>query len=237
MSGRPGAGPAAREVRRRPDPAALARRLAVYVITDREQAERLPGRSLMDVCRAALRAGAGALQLRGKDWSGRELYEAGLALRRLADETGALLFVDDRVDVARAVGADGVHVGQEDLPARVAREILGPGAIVGVSAASPEEARRAEADGADYVGAGSVWATGSKPDAGAPIGLEGLRAIVAVTRLPVVAIGGVDARRAREARAAGAAGVAVISAVMAAPDPARAVRELLAAGRASPASV
>ncbi|MDI3317618.1 MAG: thiamine phosphate synthase [Bacillota bacterium] len=224
MSGRAPAG----EGRRKPDAATLARRLAVYVITDREQAERQGGRKLLDVCRAALEAGAGTLQLRGKGWSGRELYELGLALRRLTEEAGALFLVDDRVDVAQAVRADGVHVGQDDLPARVARAILGPGAIVGVSAATPEEARRAEADGADYVGAGSVWPTGSKADAGAPIGLEGLRAVVAATRLPVVAIGGVDAGRAREARAAGAAGVAVISAVMAAPDPARAVRELLA---------
>lgn len=229
--------PPARAARRRPDPADLARRLAVYVITDREQAGRLPGRDLLAVCRAALRAGAGALQLRGKDWSGRQLYEVGLALRRLADETGALLFVDDRVDVAQAVGADGVHVGQEDLPARVVRALLGPEAIVGVSAATPEEARQAEADGADYLGVGSVWATGSKADAGEPVGLEGLRAVVAATRLPVVAIGGVDAGRAREARAAGAAGVAVISAVMAAPDPARAVRELLGAGGTGAASV
>ena len=126
--------------------------------------------------------------------------------------------MNDRLDVALACGAAGVHLGQEDLPARLARGIGGPDLVVGVSAATPAEARRAEGDGADYLGVGSVYRTDSKPDAGKPITCAGLARVVAATMLPAVGIGGMRADRVADVLAAGATGVAVISAVCSAGD-------------------
>ena len=128
--------------------------------------------------------------------------------------------------MAVAIDADGVHVGQDDLAAADARRIIGPHKIVGVSAASEEEARKAERDGADYIGAGTVFATASKPDAGAPIGTGGLARIAAAVRIPTVAIGGINAGNAAACIEAGAAGVAVISAVVSADDVSAAARRL-----------
>jgi thiamine-phosphate pyrophosphorylase len=201
------------------------RSLRVYVVTDRRLQA---GRSEVEVVAAAIAGGATAVQLRGKELTGRELVEVGRALRELTRRAGVLFLVNDRVDVALAVDADGAHVGQDDLPAAVARRLLGPGRILGVSAATPEEARAAEAAGADYLGVGSVFATATKADAGAPIGPAGLRAVVGATRLPVVAIGGITADNAVDVMAAGAAGVAVISAVVGAEDVTAAARRLAA---------
>jgi thiamine-phosphate pyrophosphorylase len=201
----------------------LRERLAVYVITDRALAR---GRDEVAIARAALRGGATALQLRGKQQDARPLCELGRALLRATREAGALLIVNDRLDVALAIGADGVHLGQDDLPCAEARRIAGPGLLIGVSAESPRLAAAAERDGADYLGTGSVYATSSKADAGEPIGLAGLAEVVAATRLPVVAIGGIGPANAAACVAAGACGVAVISAVVAAEDPEAAAREL-----------
>lgn len=196
---------------------------ALNVITD-EGLSR--GRSTVDVVRAALAGGATVIQLRDKTGSTRHLIEVGRALRELTRSAGATFIVDDRADVALAVDADGVHVGQDDLPATDARRIVGAGRIVGVSAGSVAEALQAERDGADYIGVGSVFATGSKPDAGAPIGLDGLARIARAVSIPVVAIGGINAGNAADCIAAGASGVAVISAVVGAADVAQAAREL-----------
>ncbi len=150
--------------------------------------------------------------------------------RRLLDETrqaGALLFVNDRVDVALAIGADGAHIGAHDLPIRVARRICPPGFLLGRSVGSPDEAVQAQVEGADYVGLGPIVATPSKTDAGAPIGVEGVRAARSAVTVPIVAIGGVDLTNTAEITAAGADGIAVIRAVVRAPDPAAAARELL----------
>ena len=195
----------------------------LYVITDRRLSR---GRSHLEVARAAIEGGATAIQLRDKEATTRELIEAGLALRELTRERGVAFIVNDRVDVALAVEADGVHVGQDDMPAKLARRLMGPDKIVGVSASSVEEALRAEADGADYVSASPVFATPTKPDAPPPTGLEGLRAIVEAVRIPVVAIGGINEGNVEEVIRAGADGVAVISAVVAAPDIAAAARRL-----------
>ena len=181
------------------------------------------------VAAAALRGGATAIQLRNKAASARDLCAAGAALRAACAERGALFIVNDRLDVALACGADGVHLGQDDLPAALARRIGGPGLVIGVSAASPEEARTAARDGADYLGAGSVHATATKADAGPPIGLAGLRRVVEASPLPVVAIGGIGAGEAPGAVGAGASGVAVARAVVGAPDPAAAAARLRAA--------
>ncbi|MEW8958276.1 MAG: thiamine phosphate synthase [Moorella sp. (in: firmicutes)] len=189
------------------------------------------GRPTLELVRQALAGGATAIQLREKDMPAREMVELGREIRTLTRAAGAAFIVNDRLDVALAVDADGLHIGQEDLPARVARKLLGPGKILGVSTGTVLEARQAVADGADYLGVGSIFATKSKGDAGEPIGLAGLKAIRAAVDVPIVAIGGIDAGNVAEVIAAGADGVAVVSAVIGAPDVAAAVRELLSAVR------
>ncbi|CEP69250.1 Aldolase-type TIM barrel [Moorella glycerini] len=189
------------------------------------------GRPTLELVRQALAGGATAIQLREKDLPAREQVELGREIRQLTRAAGATFIVNDRLDVALAVEADGVHIGQEDLPAKVARELLGPGKILGVSTGTVLEARQAVVDGADYLGVGSIYATRSKEDAGEPIGLAGLKAIRAAVTVPLVAIGGINSNNAAEVIAAGADGVAVVSAVIGAPDVAAAARELLAAVR------
>jgi thiamine-phosphate diphosphorylase len=202
----------------------LARRLALIVITDPSCG---PGRTIVDVAAAALRGGAPSIQLRGKDQPAREQVELARALLAITRPAGALLWVNDRVDVALAAGADGVHLGQDDVPVTAVRRIVPPGFLVGISAETPELARAAERDGADYVGTGPVYATGSKADAGDAIGTGRVTDVAGAVRIPVVGIGGIDAANAGEVVRAGAAGVAVIGAVMRAEDPGAATRALL----------
>jgi thiamine-phosphate pyrophosphorylase len=199
-------------------------RWRLYVITD----ERLGrGRSHLRIAEAAILGGADVLQLRDKEASSGRLYRAALELRKITREAKVPFIVNDRLDVALAADADGVHVGQEDLPASVARRILGAGKILGVSAETVEEAIRAEEDGADYLGVGPVFeARGTKADAGEPVGLELVEQIRRRCRLPIVAIGGINAENARKVREAGADAVAVISAIVAADDIAQAARQL-----------
>jgi thiamine-phosphate pyrophosphorylase len=205
-------------------PLDLAARLSLIVVTD----ERLPpGRALVDVVRAALRAGAPAIQLRDKQHSPRESVDMTRALLAETRAAGALLFVNDRVDVALAAGADGAHVGDDDLPVAAARRIVPPGFLLGRSADTPEIARQAELDGADYVGVGPIYSTATKSDAGDAVGPERIAAVAATIRIPIVGIGGITAANARPIITAGAHGIAVVSAVMAAPDPEAATRELL----------
>ena len=202
------------------------RLLRLQAITDGRVAAA-HGHSLQGVVRELLAAGVRLVQLRDKEADGRRLYEQACQLLALTRPVGALLVIDDRVDVALAAGADGVHVGQDDLPAAEVRRLAGPGLLLGVSCATPEEATRAERDGADYLGVGSVFPTGSKADAGEPIGLPGLQRVVVATRLPVVAIGGITAENAASVMAVGAAGIAVVSALMGASDPLAAARTLM----------
>jgi thiamine-phosphate diphosphorylase len=197
--------------------------LSLYVIVD---PRFTGGRDPIAVARAALLGGATVLQLRDKSASTRVLLATARELVALAHKRGARLIVNDRVDVALAAGADGVHLGPDDLPVSAARGIMGPRALIGFSAGTPDEARDAEAAGADYLGTGAIYATSSKPDAGAPIGVAGLVAVCRATRLPVVAIGGIGQGRAAPCIAAGAAGVAVITAVTQAADVERAARAL-----------
>jgi thiamine-phosphate pyrophosphorylase len=189
-------------------------RLRLYVIPD---AAFGGGRSLLDQAEQALAGGATAIQLRDKTVGGRALYDLALAFKALCRMHGALLFVNDRLDVALAAGADGVHLGQSDLPAAVARPLVPSGFLIGVSASRPEWARAAEADGADYLGVGALYPTGTKGDA-RHIGLDGLRAVRAASRLPLVGIGGIRCEAVGEILAAGADGVAVVSAIVGAPD-------------------
>ena len=200
--------------------------LSLYLVTDRRQTR---GRSLIDTVHAALDGGARAVQLREKDFLGAELLRLATELRDLTVRYGATLFVNDRVDVALAAGADGVHLGQNAIPPLTARRLLGPDRLIGVSTHTSAEVTHAIEAGADFVVFGPVYWTSSKAPFGAPRGLEELASVTACARVPVLAIGGISAERVADVRSAGASGVAVISAIMSAEDPARAARDLLAA--------
>jgi thiamine-phosphate pyrophosphorylase len=200
-------------------------RLRLYLVTD-------GARDVGPVVRAAVAGGVTAVQLRDPTATGRQLREAAAALLDVLAGTGVPLIVDDRLDVALAAGAQGTHLGQHDLPVEDARRLAGPDHLLGWSAA--DEAEMAPLTGwpagtVDYLGVGPVTATPTKPDAGRPIGLDGLARACRLTTLPCVAIGGIDAGNAGDAMAAGAAGVAVVSAICAAADPERAAAELAAA--------
>jgi thiamine-phosphate pyrophosphorylase len=202
--------------------------LSVYLVTD---ARLCAGRGLLETVRESADGGATIVQLRDPDAPARRLVEEARALVALLRPRGIPLIVNDRVDVALAADADGVHVGQKDLSARDARRILGPGRIVGLSVGSLAELAASEADlrFVDYLGTGPVYATATKADAGAAIGIAGFRAVRERTELPVVAIAGIDARLAGEVIAAGADGVAVVSAICGAADPRAATRGIAGA--------
>ena len=204
-------------------PGELASRLLLHVLTDREWSR---GRDMLSVAAAALDGGATVIQLRDKTASTRVLIEEGLALRALTRERGALLIVNDRIDVALAVEADGAHVGQDDMPAGFARRLLGPNRILGVSAATMEEAEEAVAGGADYLGVGPIFPSLGKADAGLPTGVDLLTELAGHFTTPIVAIGGITAENATEVVRAGACGVAVITAIVYAEDITSASRQL-----------
>lgn len=197
----------------------------LYVITDTRIGK---GRSHAEIARLAIAGGAGIIQLRDKVCSRDNLIRVGREIADIAKETGTLFIVNDLPEVALACGADGVHIGQGDLPVTVVRKIAARPFIIGVSVSTPAEAERAVSDGADYLAASPVFPTGSKTDARGFCGLEGIRKIRSVTRLPLVAIGGIGPENARDVIKAGADGIAVISAVVGAPDITVAARELRA---------
>jgi thiamine-phosphate pyrophosphorylase len=197
--------------------------LTLYVITDRGLAH---GRSHLEVAKAAIAGGATVIQLRDKQAEARDLYRAGLDIQAACRSRGVLFIMNDRLDLALAVDADGVHMGQEDLPTPVARRLLGQGKLLGVSAENGAQAAQAERDGADYVAIGPIYeARGSKGDAGPPVGPQAIAEVRRHTRLPVVAIGGIKAHHVPEVLNAGASGIAVISAVVGAPDITAAARD------------
>ncbi|MBI2131902.1 MAG: thiamine phosphate synthase [Candidatus Tectomicrobia bacterium] len=211
----------------------------LIVITDRAILARASGMPLVEAARAAAGGGATLIQLREKEIGGAEFLRLADDLRaalegQLADELRAALegsdcalTVNDRVDVALACGAEGAHLGQEDLPLRRAKAIAGARLGFGVSAGRPEWAAQAAMDGADYIGVGPIYPTGSKVTSRAPLGPEGMRAVLArAGGVPAAAIGGITAENLAPVIAAGARGVAVIGAVMGAPDPGRAAREI-----------
>ena len=206
----------------------------VYLVTD----GGLSGdRSTAEVVRRAIDGGVDVVQLREKGATARHRYELGLELRELTRAADVPLIVNDRIDIAAAVGADGVHLGDDDLPIAVAREQLGPEAIVGRSVSTPDAAREAARAGADYLGVGAVYGTTSKettPEQ-SNIGLDRVRAIRAATELPFVGIGGITPENAADVVAAGADGVAVVSAITGAENPEAATRRLAAAVEDAPA--
>lgn len=187
---------------------------SIYLLTDDAC---LQGRPLLACVEEALGAGVTLLQYRSKYKDGGAMYQEALALKELCDRYHVPLIINDRVDVALAVGAAGVHVGQDDLPCRVVRNLVGDDFIIGVSAHNPEEAREAAAAGADYLGCGAVFGTATKAGVGT-LGLERLRSIRQAVSLPIVGIGGVKATNYGQVLATGANGAAIISGILAATD-------------------
>jgi len=200
-----------------------ARDWSLYLVTDRDLAG---GRPLLDVVAAAVRGGVTAVQLREKTCSTREFVELGRALQPMLSEATVPLIINDRVDVAMAIGAEGVHLGQSDMDAVTARSLLGADAIIGLSVETMDQALAAESLDVDYLGVGPIFATPTKADAAAPWGLAQLAKLRAASRHILVAIGGIGTDNAAGVRQAGADGIAVVSAICAAPDVERATREL-----------
>lgn len=211
-------------MRARPD-------LSVYLVLDPGLCGGVDG--MVATARAAASGGAAMVQLRDKDATTEARIETARAIRAALAGTGAALIVNDDIDAALAAGADGLHVGQDDLTASEARARLGAAAILGVSVETEAAARAVDPAIVDYAGAGPVFATTSKTDHKAPVGWDGLARLVAACPVPAVAIGGVKAENAAEARRAGAAGVAVVSAICGQPDPQAAARALAEAWRAA----
>jgi thiamine-phosphate pyrophosphorylase len=197
----------------------------LYIILDPSVC---PARPLVEVLTAAAEAGASLFQYRNKTASMKDAYVEALALRQAAAKAGVLFIVNDRCDLALAVDADGVHLGQEDLPLDLARKVMGPDKLIGISTHNPDQVRNATAGKPDYLGFGPIFKPGSKQDHDPVVGLEGLRAMRSLTSLPVFAIGGIQIDQAGEVICAGANGVAVISAILKAPDISYAVKAFLA---------
>ena len=200
-------------------------RYRVCLVTDRGLAR---GRSTIDIALAAVAGGATMVQLREKDLATRAFIEEARTLRERLAPLGVPLVINDRADVALAVGADGLHVGQDDMPYAMARALL-PGKIIGLSITALDQLDAADARAADYLGVGPIFAQATKADAAPPLGLEGLRAARRLTERPLMAIGGVTAANAAALRAAGADGLAIVSAIVAADDPQAATQEIAAA--------
>ncbi len=197
--------------------------LSLYLVTDRPLSR---GRPIEEIVSSAIAGGVTTVQLREKDTPTGEFLDLALRVRTITRESGVTFIVNDRIDIALASDADGIHVGQDDMPADVARRLIGPDRILGVTAADAEEARTAIAAGADYIGCNAVFATPTKTDTGTPLGIAGLEELVRSIDVPVVAIGGINTTNAAEVLATGAAGIAVVSAIVSADDPEEAAREL-----------
>jgi len=196
---------------------------SLYLVTDRALSH---GRSTREVVQAGVRGGVTCVQLREKRTTTRAFIEEALYVKACLNSSGVPLVINDRVDVALAVGADGVHLGQNDMPLDMARALVGTSMVIGVSVESVRDAVAAQRGGADYLGVSPIFATPTKSDTAAPLGLAGLHAIRRAVRLPLVAIGGVNRRNAADVIGSGADGIAVVSAIVAADDPERAARDL-----------
>ena len=196
---------------------------SLYLVTDRGLAR---GRSTLEIVKTAVQGGVTCVQLREKDCSTLDFIEQAFAIKDFLKARGVPLIINDRVDAALAIEADGVHLGQTDMPLGIAKKILGDSMIIGISAESIEDAIEAEKGGADYLGVSPIYATPTKTDTAPPLGLQGLRAIRAAVRLPLVGIGGLKRENAAAVIENGGNGVAVVSAIVAADDPAAAAGDL-----------
>ena len=195
----------------------------IYLVTDRGLCR---GRLLLDVVAQAVKGGAACVQLREKEMPTRAFVEEALAVKNILAPHRIPLMINDRIDVALACGADGVHIGQEDMPYETARRLLGPKAIIGLSVETWEDVQAAQKLEVDYIGVSPVFATPTKTDTKEPWGLEGLRKIKAFSRHPLAAIGGISEANAREVTEAGADCLAVVSAICSAENPAVATARL-----------
>ena len=196
---------------------------SLYLVTDRDLAR---GRSTFEIVKAAVDGGVTVVQLREKHCSTREFIEQALAIKNFLKARKVPLIINDRLDVAQAVKADGVHLGQTDMPLEMAKDILSDSMLIGISAESIEDAIAAEKGGADYLGVSPIYATPTKTDTAPPLGLAGLREIRKAVSLSLVGIGGLNKENSAEAIRSGADGVAVVSAIVAADDPKAAAIEL-----------
>lgn len=196
---------------------------SLYIVTDRGLSS---GRTTLEIVKAAVRGGATCVQLREKTCPTLEFIEQAQSVKEYLREHNIPLIINDRLDVAQAVQADGVHLGQTDMPFGMAKAILKDSMIIGISAESLEDAIKAEKGGADYIGVSPIFATPTKTDTAPPLGLEGLRKIRKAVRLPLVGIGGLNKDNAGEVIKNGADGIAVVSAIVAADDPEKAAGEL-----------
>jgi thiamine-phosphate pyrophosphorylase len=211
---------------------------SLYLVTDRKLSL---GRSLLDVIKPAVEGGVTVVQLREKEVDSREFYREALGIKEYLDSRDIPLIINDRVDIALAIDAAGVHLGQEDLPIVVARKILGPGKIIGASVFTPDEAMQAEAMGADYLGLSPIFVTSTKPELTNQLGVEGIGPIRRATRLPLVGIGSMNETNAFSVIRAGLDGIAVVSAICCKPDACAAAEKIMkeilnARGRVLPGS-
>lgn len=198
--------------------------LKLYLVTDRGLAG---DRAIEEIVRESVEGGATMVQLREKDIDTREFIELAMNLKKVLEPYGVPLIINDRVDVALAADADGVHIGQSDMPYQIARRLLGPDRIIGLSVENFGQIEEANALDVDYIGVSPVFATPTKTDTAEPFGLEGLRKAVRMSVHPTVAIGGMNERTAAEVMACGTDGIAVVSAIVCASDPRQATRNLL----------
>ncbi len=205
----------------------------VYLVTDRSFSKN---RSTLEIVVAAVEGGISVVQLREKDLETKDFYEEGMKIRKFLRDRKVPLIVNDRLDIALAIDADGIHLGQKDLPVKVARSILGPDRIIGVSVEKPADIDKHAVMYADYLAVSPVFATGTKTDTAAPWGLAGVTQARSITELPLVAIGSMKIDNAREVVMAGADCVAVVTAIVSADDPAEATRRLVCEVRAAKAT-
>lgn len=207
--------------------AALVAALRLYLVTDQDSAGTVTGqRTLTDVVAAAVQGGVTCVQLREKQMNTRDFFAQAMALKTLLHPLHIPLIINDRIDIALACGAEGVHLGQSDLPVEEARRLLPPEVFIGWSVETLTDVARSAALPVDYLGVSPIFATPTKTDTSAPWGLDGLRSVRNACALPLVAIGGIHADNAREVLHSGADGLAVVSAICAAPDP-RAAAQVL----------
>ena len=195
---------------------------SVYLVTDRRNKT---DEEFLNIIEEAIKGGTTIVQLREKTASTKEFYDLALKVKEITSRYGVPLLINDRIDIALAVDSEGVHIGQDDMPADIAREIIGEDKILGVSASTVEEAKKAEIDSADYIGSGAVFPTATKDDADS-VSKEELKKIVDSIDIPVVAIGGITIENAHTLKASGIAGFSVVSAIMSAEDPKEASEKL-----------
>lgn len=195
---------------------------SVYLVTDHRGKT---DEEILNIIEQAIKGGTNVVQIREKTASTKDFYNLALKAKEITEKYNVPLIVNDRIDIALAVKSDGVHIGQDDMPAKVAREIIGEEMILGVSASTVEEAIKAESDGADYIGSGAVFPTATKDDADS-VSKEELKEIVNSTSIPVVAIGGITIENAESLKDTGIDGFSVVTAIMNADDPKKASERL-----------